>query len=128
MAEILIFSLALFAFFFNFGNFFLEVTLLVTQLFNFFIGAGNNSFFSFQLFDQSFMIFLSLMQNIFKFAVGGLKLPGFLLKLLEGGQRLIKKFVESFTLVFALGSLFLELFKLNREKSTVMERDLFYST
>ena len=128
MAEVLVFSLALFTFFFNFGNFFLEVTLLVTQLFNFFIGVGNNSFFSFQLFNQPFMIFFSLMQNIFKFAVGGLELPCFLLKLLKGGQRLIKKFIESFTLIFALGSFFLELFKLNRECSTVMERDLFYST
>jgi len=60
------------------------------------------------------MIFFSLMQNILKFAVGGLKLPGFFLKLLEGGQRLIKKFIEPFTLIFALGSFFLELLELNR--------------
>jgi hypothetical protein len=96
-------------------------------LLNLSVGVGDRDFLGLQFIKKSFVILLSLMEDVLKFTVSGLKLSGFLLKLLKGSKTFIEQFVESFALVFALGSLVLELFQLNRIKCTVTVRFLFSS-
>lgn len=59
------------------------------------------------------MVFLSLDEDIFQFAICRLKLSGFLLKLFESGQAVVKQFIQPFTLVLVLSPFVLELFEVN---------------
>lgn len=73
------------------------------------------------------MIFFCLKQHVFQLGVGGLQLSGLLLQLLESGEVIIKKFIESFAFILILGAFFLELFELNKIKGTLMAKFLFSS-
>jgi hypothetical protein len=72
------------------------------------------------------MILLGLHEHILELAIGRLKLPCFLFELLERGEAVIKKFVQSFTLVLILGPFILELFELNRSTHYIDSKILVF--